>query len=92
VNHDELMAKMLEDELADGIALGELRKMSVADYAKARGIRPQLIHYYIRTGKILPTWCECGRKCVDVREADLFFEKKDGNPMDKDEEDVQQPD
>jgi hypothetical protein len=87
MNSDELFAKMKADELADGIELGELTKMSVGDYAKARGMKPQLIHYYIRTEKLLPTWCECGRKCVDVREADLFFKEKDGNPMDKDEED-----
>ena len=57
------------------------RIMSVADYAKSRGKKPQLIHYYIRTEKILPDFCECGRTCVNVEETDAFFkdqaEKKD---------------
>jgi hypothetical protein len=58
-----------------------VRIMSVADYAQARGKKPQLIHYYIRTGKLIPDECECGRTCVNVEEADLFFkerEEKDG--------------
>lgn len=58
-----------------------VRIMSVADYAKARGMSPQIIHYYIRKEKIVPDFCECGRQCVNVAETDQFFkdkEEKDG--------------
>lgn len=50
--------------------------MSVADYAKARGLKPQLVHYYIRTDKIIPVQCECGRQCVNVEDTDKFFEER----------------
>lgn len=76
MNHDELRQLMEADELADGVETGQLQLMSVADYAKARGKKPQLIHYYIRTGKIESDFCECGRKCVRVQEADAFFKEK----------------
>jgi len=73
VNFDELQKQIEADELADGIEAGQLLLMSVADYAKARDMKPQLIHYYIRKGKIVPVLCECGRKCVEVKEADDFL-------------------
>jgi hypothetical protein len=53
------------------------RIMSVADYAKARGKTPQVINYYLRTKKLIPDHCECGRTCINVEEADLFFAPKE---------------
>jgi len=50
--------------------------MAVSEYAKARGISPQLIHYYIREEKLEVDNCECGRRCVRVEEADKFFREK----------------
>lgn len=76
MNHDELQKLMEEDELRDGIELGQLSLMSVADYAKARGMKPQLLHYYLRKGKLEADFCECGRKCIRVEEADAFFKAK----------------
>jgi predicted site-specific integrase-resolvase len=50
--------------------------MAVKDYATSRGLSPQLVHYYIRTGKLEEDQCECGRRCVRVEEADAFFKEK----------------
>lgn len=55
----------------------QLRLMAVSDYAKLRGITAQLIHYYIRKGKIEVDECECGRKCIRVEEVDKFFKDKE---------------
>ena len=53
------------------------KKMSVADYAKLRGLQPQLVHYYIRKGELVPVKCECcGGKVIDVKEADVVMRKK----------------
>lgn len=47
------------------------KKMSVAAYAKLRGLQPQLVHYYIRKEEILTEKCECcGCKVIDVEAAD----------------------
>lgn len=77
MNFDQLKAQMEADELADGIESGQLQLMAVRDYAKARNIRPQLLYYYLRTRKIETDYCECGRKCVRVEEADAFFKSKE---------------
>lgn len=55
--------------------------MAVSEYAKLRGRSPQLIHYYIRTGKLETEACECGRKCVRVEEADQFFKDKENKDV-----------
>ena len=64
------------------------RIMSVKDYAEARGLKPQLIHYYIRTEKLLPEDCECGRQCVNVAETDEFFRRKALTQEERDAEDI----
>jgi hypothetical protein len=74
-NHDELMAQIAADELAD--SLEHQTKMSVIDYARARNEQPQLIYYYIRTGKIETVYCDCGRKVVDIKKADDFLRLRD---------------
>lgn len=46
-------------------------KLSVSDYAKLRGLQPQLVHYYIRKGEIVTEKCACcGAKVIDVKVAD----------------------
>ena len=59
------------------------RIMSVADYAKARKKTPQVINYYLRKKDLVPDFCECGRTCINVEEADLFFQKKENPEEDK---------
>lgn len=43
------------------------------EYAKLRGMQPQLVYYFIRTKKIEVELCKCGRKVVNVETADEFF-------------------
>jgi hypothetical protein len=74
-NHDELMAQMAADELQDRLELTS--KMSVVEYARAKGEQPQLLYYYIRTGKIEVERCICGRKVIDVKSADAFLAERD---------------
>jgi hypothetical protein len=72
VNIDELRKQIERDELEDKHAA--VTHMSVSEYAKAIHEQPQLVHYYIRTGKIKKAPCECcGRPVIEVAEADKVF-------------------
>jgi predicted site-specific integrase-resolvase len=44
--------------------------MTIREYAQARNVAPQMVYYYIKRGKITPHTCTCGRKVIDVEEAD----------------------
>jgi hypothetical protein len=68
---DELLAQMAKDE-AEGAT-----KLSPREYGLLRGIKPQLVYYYIRTGKLELEHCICGRKVIDVAAADEFFKGKE---------------
>jgi hypothetical protein len=72
LNIDELLEQMALDELSDAPL------MSPVDYAKVRPISPQLVYYRIRTGKLRVVLCNCGRKCIDRKEADDFFRELRG--------------
>lgn len=79
-NPDELQAAIEADELQDKLELAAdgTVKMSVREYAKARSLQPQLVYYYIRRGKIEQKPCgECGRKVINVQQADAIFLKAD---------------
>jgi hypothetical protein len=56
------------DDLAE--QADEVGKLSPREYAKLRGLTPQLVYYYLRTGKIVEERCICGRKVIDVKLAD----------------------
>lgn len=66
---DELIARMKQDELEGAT------KLSPRDYGKMRGIAPQLVYYHLREGHLTWTHCECGRKVIDIDEADAYFKK-----------------
>lgn len=74
MNSDEVIAMMEEDDLKDK---AELAKMTPREYAKLKRVEPQIIYYYIRTGKIKDEQCICGRRVVDVQSADAFFAEKE---------------
>jgi len=79
---DELLEQMEADELED--RLDHQTLATPIDYGRMRGIVPQKVYYRIRTG-ILPTkTCPCGRRVVDIEEADKLFRKGnyDGNRRD----------
>jgi hypothetical protein len=73
-NMDEAIKEMERMDLED--AAEEQKLMTPIDYARARGLKPQLVYYYMRgpNAKLAPYWCECGRKCIVVEEADELFE------------------
>ena len=66
-NSDELLAMMEEDERNDAELLSPI------EYARARGIYPQRVYKVIRQGKLTPEYCNCGRKCIRVTDADEVF-------------------
>jgi hypothetical protein len=61
----------------------DITKMSVIEYARYKSrvtgtkVQPQLVYYYLRTGKIKEEICICGRKVIDVQSADEYFAKRD---------------
>jgi hypothetical protein len=66
--------------------LTELRKatkLTPKDYAELRSletgmiVRPQNIYYYIRTEKLKLETCDCGRKVLNVEQANEFFTERD---------------
>lgn len=66
---EEVIAAMERDE-AEGAV-----KLSPREFALLRGIKPQLVYYYIRKQKIRLEQCICGRNVIDVESADKFFHK-----------------
>jgi hypothetical protein len=72
---EDLESAILEDELADAheAALEGTAKMSVREYAKFKKMQPQLLYYYLRTAQLSEEPCICGRKVIDVKQADEFF-------------------
>jgi len=46
------------------------------EYAKARGMNPQLLYYYMRTGAVKSEFCKCGRRVVNVKETDEALQTK----------------
>jgi hypothetical protein len=58
-------------------------KMTPTEYAKYRSketdtiVAPQNIYYYIRIGQLELTTCECGRRVLDVKVTDDFFNERE---------------
>lgn len=78
-NTDDVIAKMQADELRDKLEAAHdgIIKMSVREYAKARGFKqPQLLYYYLRQGYIKQEPCICGRMVIDVKSADDYLAAK----------------
>lgn len=76
MDSDELLRQILEDELADQAELG---KMSPREYAKLKGIAPQLVYYWARAGHVKVENCICGRKVIDVASADAYLSERAAN-------------
>jgi hypothetical protein len=75
-NVDELAAMIEADDLADA------QKLTPREYGRMRGISPQLVYYHLRVGNLDRETCICGRKVIDVKLADEFFNK---DKVDRDE-------
>jgi hypothetical protein len=70
---DDVIARMEADELVGAT------KATPIGYARMRGMRPQMMYYYMRIGQIKWERCDCGRKVVDVEDTDAFFRAKGSN-------------
>jgi hypothetical protein len=68
---EELLAQMELDDLKDELSLQT--KATPINYAKARGMRPQKVYAALRSGKLTYQHCDCGRRVVDIAEADEVF-------------------
>ncbi len=67
-NLDDVIKQMQLDEVEDAPLI------TPVNYAKIRPrITPQSVYYRIRTGKLPVHRCNCGRTCIDVKEADEIF-------------------
>lgn len=69
-NIDEYIERMKLDDLEDS------PKMAPRDWARSRKVTPQLVYYWIRTKKIKAETCLCGRKVIDVVEADAYNQER----------------
>lgn len=79
---DELEAQLELDDIAEQAR--EVGKLTPREYAKMKGVAPQLVYYYIRTNKIELEYCICGRRVIDVKLADAVFDaRKKGDTVDK---------
>lgn len=78
-NIDETLRQIEADELADmhELAAEGIIKMTPREYAKSKGLQPQLVYYYIRQGDIKTESCQCGRNVIDVASANAFFAERD---------------
>lgn len=70
---DELLEQFGRDDLEDKLA--EVEIATPRDYAKMRRVAPQLVYYYIRSGKLNTQICDCGRRCIPIKEADELFDR-----------------
>lgn len=77
-NTDDVIARMQADDLRDKLEAAHdgVIKMSVREYAKANGLQPQLVYYYVRMGYIDQHPCICGRMVIDVKSADEYLTQK----------------
>lgn len=67
---EELQQQIEADELADA------EWLKPRDFAKSIGVTPQLVYYYVRTGKIESQQCLCGNKVINVKQAREVFESR----------------
>jgi len=81
---DELLRMMEQDEAEDGLVVQEF--MAISEYARARYITPQSVHYYIRNRKLKKHKCVCGRFVVNIAEADAVFKFKKDEPEEDDDD------
>jgi hypothetical protein len=75
---DDLERQIREDELKDKEELTQsgILRMSPIEYARKRGLQPQLVYYYIRAGHIKVEDCICGRPTIDIASADAYLAEK----------------
>ncbi len=55
----------------------EVDFLTPRDYARLKGVAPQMIYYHIRTGTLETFHCACGRKVLDVKESNDRLQAKE---------------
>ena len=73
-NADELQRRMQLDDLHDA------QKLTPIEYGRLRGKTAQLVYYHIRSGHIPLERCLCGKKVIDVKSADEYFQVGEFTP------------
>jgi hypothetical protein len=69
-----------EFELLDIVDQAEtIGKLTPREYAKIRNMAPQLVYYHLRNKHIELELCICGRKVIDVKKTDDYFERLRGD-------------
>lgn len=76
---------MTPEEIEEDIERFELEgatKLGPSEFARFMSMKPQLVHYYIRTKVLTTEMCACGRRVIDVEEGSqaLASRKKDRRP------------
>ena len=66
---DDFLKAVQEDELDDAIQAQTVARIN--NYARSRGIKPQLVHYHVRAGHLSKQTCACGALVVEIAAADL---------------------
>jgi len=67
-NADELKRQMELDDLHDA------QKLTPIEYGRLRGISPQRVYYHLKNDHIPLERCLCGKKVIDVKRADEYFQ------------------
>lgn len=86
-NTDQLIEQMKKDDRTKfvDILTGEygvdreirgVKLQSPIEFAKERGMAPQMVYYYIRQGTIEPLECLCGRHVIDAEQANKALKAK----------------
>jgi len=77
VNNDDLIRQLeaFENEGAE--------YMTPVQYSKIRPIRSPQVYNYLRSGQLGWKHCDCGRKVINVEEADALLRAKGKLPPDQ---------
>lgn len=65
----ELERMEIEDQAA------EVGFLTPREYAKIRHMTPQSVYYHLRNKHIESEVCKCGRRVIEVKVVDAYFDK-----------------
>lgn len=71
---DDFLKRVQEDEEAD--KLETQTHATPIEYARSRGMAPQRVYYHLRNNRLASSTCQCGRRVIDMAEADELFDIK----------------
>ena len=70
LNEEDVERAELEDQVK------EVGYLTPGEFAKLRGMKPQLVHYYIRAGVLVKERCRCGRWVIHVDTSDKALQAR----------------